>query len=113
MQVHADITVTFAAPKVDLVMGTENVGKMIVADIGIPAEFLQSDLHLSEAHDFAALFRPRKRDSNKGMYRARAGDRRSARKIGRGGDGRARGAARGRGIGHGRVRGRVETCRRS
>jgi ADP-dependent NAD(P)H-hydrate dehydratase / NAD(P)H-hydrate epimerase len=69
-KVRADITVTFAAPKVDLVMGSgaENVGKMIVADIGIPPEFLQSDLHLSEAHDFAALFKPRKRDSNKGMY---------------------------------------------
>ncbi len=68
LQVHADITVTFAAPKVEMVMNPENVGKMIVADIGIPAEFLQSDLHLSEARDFAALLKPRKRDSNKGMY---------------------------------------------
>jgi NAD(P)H-hydrate epimerase len=68
MRVHADITVTFAAPKVELVMDSENVGKMIVADIGIPAEFLQSDFHLSEARDFAGLFKPRKRDSNKGMY---------------------------------------------
>ncbi len=68
MRVRADITVTFAAPKVELVMNPENVGKMIVADIGIPAEFLQSDLHLSEAQDFAELFKPRKRDSNKGMY---------------------------------------------
>jgi ADP-dependent NAD(P)H-hydrate dehydratase / NAD(P)H-hydrate epimerase len=68
MQVRADITVTFAAPKVDMVMDSENVGKMIVADIGIPEEFLQSDLHLSEARDFAGLLKPRKRDSNKGMY---------------------------------------------
>jgi hydroxyethylthiazole kinase-like uncharacterized protein yjeF len=70
LEVRADITVTFAAPKVELVIGpgAENVGKMVVADIGIPAEFLQSDLHLSEAHDFAALLKPRKRDSNKGMY---------------------------------------------
>jgi ADP-dependent NAD(P)H-hydrate dehydratase / NAD(P)H-hydrate epimerase len=70
LQVRADITVTFAAPKVELVIGegSENVGKMIVAGIGIPDEFLQSDLHLSEAHDFAALLKPRKRDSNKGMY---------------------------------------------
>lgn len=69
-EVHADITVTFAAPKVDLVIGdgAENVGRLIVADIGIPPEFLQSDLHLSEAHDFAPLLKPRKRDSNKGMY---------------------------------------------
>jgi NAD(P)H-hydrate epimerase len=70
LRVRADITVTFAAPKVDMVMGdgVENVGKMIVADIGIPREFLESDLHLSEPQDFAALFKPRKRDSNKGMY---------------------------------------------
>ena len=56
LQVRADITVTFAAPKVELVIGdgAENVGKLIVADIGIPPEFLQSDLHLSEARDFAA-----------------------------------------------------------
>jgi hydroxyethylthiazole kinase-like uncharacterized protein yjeF len=68
MLVRADITVTFAAPKVELVMDAENVGRMIVADIGIPQEFLQSDLHLSEAQDFAGLLKPRKRDSNKGMY---------------------------------------------
>lgn len=68
MRVRADITVTFAAPKVELVMNPENVGNMIVADIGIPAEFLQSDLHLSEARDFAGLLKPRQRDSNKGMY---------------------------------------------
>ena len=70
MRVRADITVTFAAPKVDMLIGdgAENVGRMIVADIGIPREFLQSDLHLSEAHDFARLLKPRKRDSNKGMY---------------------------------------------
>lgn len=70
LQVKADITVTFAAPKVDLVIGpgAANVGRMIVADIGIPPAFLQSDLHLSEAKDFAGLFQPRKRDSNKGMY---------------------------------------------
>ncbi|HEV1287692.1 MAG TPA: NAD(P)H-hydrate dehydratase [Bryobacteraceae bacterium] len=68
MLVRADITVTFAAPKVELVMDAENVGRMIVADIGIPQEFLQSHLHLSEAQDFAGLFQPRKRNSNKGMY---------------------------------------------
>jgi ADP-dependent NAD(P)H-hydrate dehydratase / NAD(P)H-hydrate epimerase len=70
LQVRADITVTFAAPKVDMVIGSgaENVGKLIVADIGIPGEFLQSELHLAEPRDFAALLGPRKRDSNKGMY---------------------------------------------
>jgi hydroxyethylthiazole kinase-like uncharacterized protein yjeF len=70
MQVHADITVTFGAPKVDLVLGegVENVGKLIVADIGIAADLVESDLELSEAHDFAPLFKPRKRDANKGDY---------------------------------------------
>jgi ADP-dependent NAD(P)H-hydrate dehydratase / NAD(P)H-hydrate epimerase len=70
LQVRADITVTFAAPKVELVIGegSEKAGKLMVADIGIPEQFLQSDLYLSEARDFAGLFQPRKRDSNKGMY---------------------------------------------
>jgi len=70
MQVNADYTVTFAAPKVEMVMGNgpERVGKLIVADIGIPSRFLQSDLELSEARDFAHLFKPRKKDSNKGDF---------------------------------------------
>jgi len=70
LQVRADITVTFAAPKVELVIGEgpEKAGKLIVADIGIPEQFLQSDLYLSEARDFTGLFKPRKRDSNKVMY---------------------------------------------
>lgn len=70
LEVRADVTVTFAAPKVDLVIGpgAEKAGKLIVGDIGIPAEYLQSDLHLSEASDFAPLFQPRQRDSNKGLY---------------------------------------------
>jgi hydroxyethylthiazole kinase-like uncharacterized protein yjeF len=70
LKVRADITVTFAAPKVDLVIGpgSEMAGRMIVADIGIAPEYLQSDLRLSEPHDFAALLKPRQRDSNKGMY---------------------------------------------
>ena len=70
MQVRADFTVTFAAPKTEMVLDTRagNAGKVIVADIGIPAEFLQSDLELSEPRDFAPLFQPRKRDANKGDY---------------------------------------------
>jgi ADP-dependent NAD(P)H-hydrate dehydratase / NAD(P)H-hydrate epimerase len=70
MQVRADFTVTFAAPKTEMVLDTRagNAGKVIVADIGIPAEFLQSDLELSEPQDFASLFQPRKRDANKGDY---------------------------------------------
>jgi NAD(P)H-hydrate epimerase len=45
-----------------------NAGKLIVADIGIPADLTESDLEVSEARDFAALFRPRKRDANKGDF---------------------------------------------
>jgi NAD(P)H-hydrate epimerase len=69
--VHADITVTFTAPKVEhfLAEGSaEAVGRLIVAEIGSPPELVQSDLEVSEAHDFARLFQPRKRDSNKGDF---------------------------------------------
>jgi ADP-dependent NAD(P)H-hydrate dehydratase / NAD(P)H-hydrate epimerase len=69
--VQADITVTFAAPKVEhfLADGSEEaVGRLIVAEIGIAPDVIQSDLEVSEAHDFAGLFRPRKRDSNKGDF---------------------------------------------
>lgn len=70
MQVRADFTVTFAAPKAEMLLDPRagNAGKLMVADIGIPSEYLQSDLELSEPADFAALFQPRKRDSNKGDY---------------------------------------------
>jgi len=70
MQVRADFTVTFAAPKAEVVLDPRagNAGKLIVADIGIPAEFLQADLELSEPRDFGPLFQPRKRDANKGDY---------------------------------------------
>src|SRR5258708_21798171 len=70
MQVRADYTVTFAAPKAEMLLSpnAENAGKVIVADIGIPAEFLASSLELSEPADFARLFQPRKRDSHKGDY---------------------------------------------
>jgi len=70
MQVSADFTVTFAAPKAEMLLDPRagNAGKLIVADIGIPAEYLQSDLELSEPRDFEPLFQPRKRDANKGDY---------------------------------------------
>jgi hydroxyethylthiazole kinase-like uncharacterized protein yjeF len=70
MDVRADITVTFAAPKVEMLLGegAENVGKLIVADIGIPADALNSDLNLSEACDFKQLLAPRKPDTNKGSF---------------------------------------------
>lgn len=69
--VHADLTVTFTAAKVEhfLAEGSaEAVGRLIVADIGSPPELVQSNLEVSEAHDFAGLFQPRKRDAHKGDF---------------------------------------------
>jgi hydroxyethylthiazole kinase-like uncharacterized protein yjeF len=69
--VRADLTVTFAAPKVEhyLAEGSaEAVGRLLVEDIGIPAEFIHSDLYVSEPGDFAALFGPRKADAHKGDF---------------------------------------------
>ena len=70
MLVRADYTVTFAAPKAEMLLGagSENAGAVSVADIGIPAEFLDSNLGLSEPQDFAPLFVPRKRDAHKGDF---------------------------------------------
>lgn len=67
MLVRADYTVTFAAPKLEVALG-EGAGKLIVADIGIPPAFIRSDIEMSEAGDFAPLFKPRKQDSNKGDF---------------------------------------------
>jgi ADP-dependent NAD(P)H-hydrate dehydratase / NAD(P)H-hydrate epimerase len=69
--VHADITVTFAAPKVEHFLAdgaAEAVGQLIVAEIGIAPDAIRSDLEVSEAHDFAALAAPRKPESNKGNF---------------------------------------------
>jgi ADP-dependent NAD(P)H-hydrate dehydratase / NAD(P)H-hydrate epimerase len=70
MQVRADYTVTFAAPKVEMLLGENagNVGKLIVGDIGIPDDALKSDLHLSEAVDFKKLVAPRQVDTHKGNF---------------------------------------------
>jgi ADP-dependent NAD(P)H-hydrate dehydratase / NAD(P)H-hydrate epimerase len=70
MLVRADYTVTFAAPKAEMLLNERagNAGRLIVADIGIPPDLTESDLEVSEARDFAPLFRPRKRDSNKGDF---------------------------------------------
>ena len=70
MLVRADYTVTFAAPKAEMLLNERagNAGRLIVADIGIPADLTESDLEVSEARDFAPLFTPRKRDSNKGDF---------------------------------------------
>ena len=70
MEVRADFTVSFAAIKAESVLSphADRAGKWIVADIGIPPAFLESTLELSEPADFAPLFQPRERVSNKGDY---------------------------------------------
>ena len=70
MRVRADYTVTFAAPKAEMLLSERagNAGKLIVADIGIPADLTESDLEVSESRDFTPLLSPRKRDSNKGDF---------------------------------------------
>jgi len=70
MQVRADYTVTFVAPKAEMLLGegAENVGELIVADIGISTDTLESNLFLSEARDFTGLMQPRKRDAHKGNF---------------------------------------------
>ena len=71
---HANHTVTFTAPKPCLVLSPacERVGKLHVAPIGSPPELYENDpaifLALSEPALFTHLFRPRLRDSNKGLY---------------------------------------------
>jgi hydroxyethylthiazole kinase-like uncharacterized protein yjeF len=70
MRVRAGYTVTFAAPKAEMLLSERagNAGKLVVADIGTPADLMQSDLEVSEARDFAPLFGPRKRDAHKGDF---------------------------------------------
>jgi ADP-dependent NAD(P)H-hydrate dehydratase / NAD(P)H-hydrate epimerase len=69
--VHAHITVTFTAPKVEHFLApgaAEAVGRLIVADIGSPADLVHSELQVSEAHDFAEMFKPRASESHKGDF---------------------------------------------
>lgn len=69
--VRADITVTFTAPKVEHYLADgaeENVGKLIVSQIGCPPQYVVSQLALSDPREFAPLFAPRKKDSHKGSF---------------------------------------------
>jgi len=70
MLVRADYTVTFAAPKAEMLLSTRahNIGKLVVADIGIAPDLLESGLELSEPQDFRGLFGPRPVDAHKGLF---------------------------------------------
>ena len=69
---RADAVVTFTAPKLAHVCGnlTGTVyGPIVVADIGSPAEAVQSSLNLAwSGSSHAIVENPRTADSNKGMY---------------------------------------------
>ena len=68
---HADLTVTMAAVKRGLILspGTRAVGKLVVADIGIPAELL-SDISFDMASPalVASMMPARSCDANKGTF---------------------------------------------
>lgn len=69
--VRAQYTVTFVAPKIDQVLWPqyESCGELVVGAIGSPAHLLEpARLHLAEPGEFADLFAPRTRNSNKGLY---------------------------------------------
>lgn len=70
----ADYTVTFTAPKVGMFQGkaSENVGQLIVRDIGSPPDLISKvgggHLHWSESKEFEQFAARRKPDGNKGDY---------------------------------------------
>ena len=70
---HADLTVTFAAPKIAHVLAPacEAVGELAVVDLGIPAELVEEadgELYLSTEADMRSLLLPRDPSSHKGTF---------------------------------------------
>jgi ADP-dependent NAD(P)H-hydrate dehydratase / NAD(P)H-hydrate epimerase len=70
---RADLTVTFAAPKVAHIFppAATAVGELVVADLGFPPRLVEDapgDLHLLVGEELAGLLPARERDSNKGTY---------------------------------------------
>lgn len=72
--IAADVTVTFALPKIGLVTypGASHAGSLIVADIGIPASLaddsIEEPLYLNNASAAAHLCKPRSGSAHKGVY---------------------------------------------
>lgn len=72
--VWADVTVTFAAPKVGLLLypGADHAGAVTVADIGIPAPLMElhapAGKHLIDGAMVAGLVPERRSDSHKGDH---------------------------------------------
>ena len=71
--IKADYTVTFAAPKLGMIMdkGRDYVGQLSVADISIPGELLRDEqlkTHLIMENMVKPYFHARRRESHKGSY---------------------------------------------
>ncbi|HYU31648.1 MAG TPA: NAD(P)H-hydrate dehydratase, partial [Thermoanaerobaculia bacterium] len=74
--VRADLTVTFAAPKVAHVLppAAEAVGELVIADLGIPPRLVDEveepagRLYLLVGEELAGLLPPRERSGHKGDY---------------------------------------------
>lgn len=74
--VQADLTVTFAAPKVAHVLppAAESVGELVIADLGIPPRLVDEvgerggRLYLAVREKMAGLLSPRERSGHKGTY---------------------------------------------
>src|SRR5579862_3839682 len=69
----ADLTVTFAAPKVAHVFppAADAAGELVVADLGFPRRLVDEaagDLHLLVGEELCGLLPPRARDSHKGDF---------------------------------------------
>lgn len=71
--VEADVTVTFAAPKIAHVFApaSASCGEVVVADIGIPEAAIEAEkgmLSITSATDVEPLFVPRAAETHKGTY---------------------------------------------
>ncbi len=69
--VRADTTVTFTAPKVEHYLADdseENVGRLVITQIGCPPQFVPDKLVLSHPQEFARLFAARRKSSHKGDF---------------------------------------------
>jgi NAD(P)H-hydrate epimerase len=72
--VDATLTVTFAAPKLPLVLspGAQHAGDVVVADIGIPQEVIDAVsgpwIEATASDELRALVQPRAEDSHKGDF---------------------------------------------
>lgn len=70
---RADVTVTFQAEKLGLILdpGREYAGRVCVADIGICTKMWRDDLeaaYTKDENEYARMLPERKQDSNKGSY---------------------------------------------